>query len=458
MVVSRRDFLATSGGAMLVPLSLRAAPAEAGEPHFFIHLSYFGGADNTCMFDARPADFKSRGKKADYIGRPPAVWTDDAGGRTLVADPFIRLGEHRDAFSILNGVRMAGGFDGHPQNQAMIQTGSAFGGTLFPVRLNDAGGLPLAFILDGRLRGLEANSMEWGAALDPAAAAGLGSAFREGGIAPPDSGLFRFLRERYGRWSRAGGSFASGAGLLQRSLEQGPELAERIAGLEEEPAGATGELMAGLVSAGQYFRNGLCRSVILTRNYPLDTHDTARAQQQPETFAAIAGEIDTLFRYLKTTAFDGAAGLSLLDVTTVLISTEFSRTYYQNGKSLDVTGTNHNPLTNSVVIGGKGIRPGRIIGASDLEAVDGENRFVNLSGAHLKQDRALIKPMGRVFDPVTLQARREEQPEEDRPEHYLNYHSVINTLYHLFGVDAAAALTPVRNGPRAPVLTGLLAP
>ena len=54
----------------------------------------------------------------------------------------------------------------------------------------------------------------------------------------------------------------------------------------------------------------------------------------------------------------------MFDVTTVMIASEFGRTLRSLDSPIDNTGTNHNQFSNSVLIGGKGIRGGMVIGES----------------------------------------------------------------------------------------------
>ena len=63
-------------------------------------------------------------------------------------------------------------------------------------------------------------------------------------------------------------------------------------------------------------------------------------------------------------------------------------------------GTDHNPLANTVLIGGAGIKSGLVIGASDFRTAT-----ESLSGAHLQLDRDRVKVMGRPFDFTTGRAR-----------------------------------------------------
>ena len=60
----------------------------------------------------------------------------------------------------------------------------------------------------------------------------------------------------------------------------------------------------------------------------------------------------------------------MFDVTTVMVASEFGRTLRAPDAPIDNTGTNHNQFSNSILLGGKGIRGGMVIGASDLRRRD----------------------------------------------------------------------------------------
>src|SRR5262249_2970792 len=73
------------------------------------------------------------------------------------------------------------------------------------------------------------------------------------------------------------------------------------------------------------------------------------------------GEVDDLFAFFKSVPY-GSGGTSLFDHTTFLVVSEFSRTPALNGAN----GKDHNPLTNSALVAGRGIQGGRTVGASRL--------------------------------------------------------------------------------------------
>jgi hypothetical protein len=103
------------------------------------------------------------------------------------------------------------------------------------------------------------------------------------------------------------------------------------------------------------------------------------------------------------------------------------------------------------MLGGKGIRGGLVVGASDLE-----NERAMASKAHLSVDPLLEKAVGRPFDFAAFKPRP-DLPEAFDVRDYLTVGSVINTLYALFGVPASHHRSLGRDLPVAPVLGGLLA-
>jgi hypothetical protein len=202
---------------------------------------------------------------------------------------------------------------------------------------------------------------------------------------------------------------------------------------------------------GQFFRTGAARSAILVLNPPdtyYDAHDVAAVKAQPRTIGSLASTLATVFAALRNTPFDRKR--SLMDVTTFVFAPEFGRTLRQKGKPVDATGTDHNPLSNSLLVGGKGIRGGCVFGASDFVSAND-----TLSKAHLALDPERIKVMGRPFD-FDRGIPRADLPEVFAASDYLGINSVVNTLYHLFGVPMERWRAVERNGPPARILKPLL--
>ena len=165
-------------------------------------------------------------------------------------------------------------------------------------------------------------------------------------------------------------------------------------------------------------------------------------------FKKTADTIYKILRTLKDTPFDEKR--SMFEVTTVMVTSEFGRTMRIDNSPISETGTNHNPLNNSVLLAGKGIKGGLVIGASDLE-----DENASASGAHLTVDKSLEKLMGRPFDFKT-QTSRLDRPSTFDIKDYLTINSVVNTIYTLFDVPPNLHRAVDRMGPPALTLPSIL--
>jgi uncharacterized protein (DUF1501 family) len=107
----------------------------------------------------------------------------------------------------------------------------------------------------------------------------------------------------------------------------------------------------------------------------LDVHAPLLARALPNVVRGVAKDVAAALDYLAATPYDETR--SLLDFTTVMINSEMSRTMRQlAADSVDRTGTDHNPFTNTVLLAGKDVRGGLVLGASDFQTAD-EDAGVN---------------------------------------------------------------------------------
>ena len=102
-------------------------------------------------------------------------------------------------------------------------------------------------------------------------------------------------------------------------------------------------------------------------------------------------------RGLVETPFD--AKRSMFDVTTVMIRQRIRRILRSLDASIDDTGTNHDQFADSVLIGGKGIRGGLVIGESDFD-----DATARLSRHTSCSNPTLESRSGRPFDFKTVAA------------------------------------------------------
>jgi uncharacterized protein (DUF1501 family) len=453
---SRRDVIrlgAIGAGSIVLPWrGQMASAAPDREPHFFLLIVLEGGADPSYMFDARPLSMTRAGKIQNYLGEEPVPWTGRNGTSTLATRLVAPMRPLADRFSVLNGVYMTPGFDGHLQNMNFLFSGSPFGGDSFIPHLNsaDTGRSPgsLDAVLPTAPVFVNVSNHSSVVPLQPNALEQLADRLRE--VEPPRANdkLGRFIRGRLSAGAEGEGRMAAGARLMLSSLDQAPDVHRKLAALQAPAEDLAPEAQA-IALVAECFRLSLSRSAIYVLREQFDVHDADQAKQQPKLFDEAVSKIAALFRALVDTPFD--ATKSMLDVTTVMVASEFGRTMRAPGMPISGTGTNHNQFANSVLLGGKGIRSGLVVGASDLP-----DEKSTPSKAHLAMDPPLEKLMGRPIDLRTLSVRP-DQPAGFNIEDYLTVGSVVNTLYAMFFVPESHYRSAGRNLPPAPVLHGLLA-
>jgi uncharacterized protein (DUF1501 family) len=452
---SRRTFLkfAAAGAGTLLCESVRAAPTlpDTAEPHYFLLIFLGGGADASYLYDARPLSMSAAGRARTFLAEEPAVLRGRNGNAcrtTRLAQPLARL---RDRFSIINGVHMASSFDGHLQNVNLLLTGNPFGGESFVPHLNGATPHRAADLLDAiePTNPIFSNISNHSRVvpLRPASVAGLATRLRQMPPAQKGDELMDFVRSRIAANAGGSGRLAAGAGAMLEGLSAAGELHRRIAQIEAPDPQWNAEEQSISVMA-QCFSRGIARSAIYLVPEDFDVHSPDRARSQPQLFTAAVERVATLLDGLIETPYDSRR--SLLDVTTVMVASEFSRTLRSVDLPAEYTGTHHNQLTNTILLGGKGIRPGMVIGESDLA-----NETEAPSPAHLSLDPRLERPMGRPFDFQTLRSRSDSPQSFDIGD-YLTIGSVVNTVYSLFDVPSERRRRVDRDRPLAPVLSGLL--
>jgi Protein of unknown function (DUF1501) len=455
-MLSRRDILrfgAAGAGTLLLPGAgfLEASEHDTADPHFFLLIILNGGADPSYMFDARPLSMTRAGKIQNYLGTEPDPWTGRNGGVALATSLIRPLVPFRDRFSILNGVYMAPSFDGHTQNMNFLFSGRPFGGESFIPHLNlaDTGRRPDSLDAILPTSPVTAN-LDNHSGVVPLAVGSIGELSEKlNENEPPRSGdaLVDFIRSRLAANATGRGRFAAGARLMGEGMDGAADVHRKLARLTAPDRRQTPERQC-LALIAECFRLSISRSAIYVLPEFFDVHAPAQARTQPRLFADAISRIASLLAGLADTPFD--ARRSMFDVTTVMVASEFGRTMRASG-AIDDTGTHHNQFSSSILIGGKGIRAGLVIGASDLP-----DETAMASKAHLAVDPDLEKTMGRPFDFAAARPRP-DLPEAFEIQDYLTIGTVVNTLYALFGVPRSRYRTIARELPPAPVLNGLLA-
>jgi len=454
LIPSRRRFLTlglAGAGTLLLPGSSFLDAAEpTPEPHFFLFIVMNGGADPSYMFDARPLAMTAAGRIQNYLGKDPDSWSGRNGAGTFASQLIKPLSPFRDRFSVVNGVHMAPSFDGHLQNMNFLFTGDPFGGDSFVPHLNlaETGREPksLDAVLPTDSVQSHLRNHSGVIPLRVGSIDGLSQYLRKLAPPHPEDELMGFVRQRIDASEAAGGRMSAAASLMRDALDDAPDVHQRLAQLKPPDPGQDPEQQC-LTLISQCFRLSLSRSAIYVLPEQFDVHAANLAKDQPKLFGDAIGRIAALLKGLASTPFDDRH--SLFDVTTVMIASEFGRTLRAPDRPIDDTGTNHNPHANSIILGGKGIRPGLVIGASDFNTADEP-----VSRAHLVLDPMLEKTVGRPFDFASMRPR-DDLPENFDIADYLTIGSVINTLYSVFKVPKSHYRAMTNGGSVAPILFGL---
>ncbi|HEX4924927.1 MAG TPA: DUF1501 domain-containing protein [Bdellovibrionales bacterium] len=453
--ISRRQFIQFAGAGTLTYFlpglpGLRAQNAATND-HFFLQLFVPGGFDSSLLFDARPLAMTQAGLIHNYPGKEPVKW-EGTNGQWTWASPFAEpLNALKNELSICNGLLMAPSFDGHDQNTNYYLSGNPFGGDCFLPHLNEYGTkLPI----DAALNQMLFATIDNGGNMVPMDYYTLQTLIEKlKADAPLDMNdpLWQFISGRYKENAELApaGMFSRGSAMMMRSLPTAAALESIVKQIKL--GSTTGDSTAFLYVVGELFKARIARTAIFSPSFQqqVDCHDVNSAKNHHLVAGALVDYIVKTVAFLKATPFDGTR--SLYDVTTVSITSEFSRTMRQAGRKIDDTGTDHNNLTNTIILCGKGIKGGLVLGESDFRVV-GEQ----LSGAHKKRDLQTVKSMGKPFDFSTFKPRA-DLPEEYDYRNYLHVHSVVNTLYELFGVPKTKWRAPERDAPPSPVLKPLLA-
>lgn len=476
--LSRRSFLHSGVGLTTlgaIPGLAQAASAN-GEPHFVLMLLFTGAVDPLYLFDARRLELTDRGLVTNYFYKnpesslrladpTPRLWQGKNGGSTLVTPVVDELASHfATSFSLVNGVVMSQSVS-HGQNVQVVFIGATNAGPSFMPKIGEMSKFPLQTVHIGGYGGD-----------DPPPPTNLSSSLRltrsqianitadlERQPERSDGDLTRrYLLSRYRQLSQGAGLFAKGINSGLKGIEQVPNLRKAMTtSLFGDGDGELGvqDIDGALALAMQYFRQGVTSTMsILTdtdefAGIDFDVHDANRAAKQPRAMRFAVKQIKTLLDTLASTPFDEKR--SMLDMTTIVVTSEFGRTL-RNGVDIEKSGTEHNPYINTVLIGGKGIKPGLVIGGSDLKETDSSGNFLQVSNAHLQVDPGLALPMGLPFDFSSMRPR-EDLPNKFNLADHLTFNSVINTLMKLYAVNAGSYLKVIGTQEVAPPLDVLLA-
>ncbi len=467
--LSRRDLLQTAGqysalagAASLIGSRAFALPntvsSERGptDPHYFLHINIPLGVDASYLFDARPLSMTKDGLIANYHGKEPILYTGINGETTLRTTLTEPLMKWKDRFSVINGVVMSHNLVAHEQLMNVLLTGNPFGGDSF-LPWTSPTKMPLDYLLSSGFFLAQLTNGEASMQLTPEACRELAKKLNRIGT---NQTITSHIQSRSNQVGAGKTSLAAASRRLASSMGAMSDLTAKISTLqipaEDTTAGQdpTQKLLkqthANIAMLSEFMRTGLTNTGVLILDDNIDSHDAKTASELPTKLGAFYQAIAAVFEYLNTV--QSPSGRSMLDDTTFLIGSEFSRTMRYPGQPIDKTGTDHNPLTNTLIVGGKGVRGGMILGQSDFAS-----STEILSPAHLSSDPARIMIMGRPFDHGTGRTITDTLPQAYDPTIYLGASNVTNTLQDIFGIPAAKRFTYGRNMPVATSIKSLIA-
>ena len=471
--------LGASGAAFLASGKVFAA----GDAHFFIQVHMELGADSQYLFDARPLAMKQQKIIQNYTNEDAKPWVGTNGETAYTYSTMDPLLPVKDYFSVVHGIHTLVDSVVHQQNVNTLMANNAFGGNWFGPGMvaSEPGnaGVPLSFIQMGTMFEVAFKNAGEGIILGQGLIGTANpflnlSSARIAGTSTDASA--DFVRARLKGLSQGNGLFSTGVNGMLRGFDA---VAPLEAALKQADAAgsaasaatdgtATSKFKRDVATTLNFFKGSVTRTALIVYEpvdpasggiSPFDAHAVSTAKAQPKIFKDFAQELKDLIDLLRATPFD--AERSFFDVTTVMVDTDFSRTLVsdsdRNNGSIDIdnTGSDHNPLTNTILLAGKGIKGGLVLGGTDLASVAA---YAAPSGAHLQKDPSKNRLMGQVYDFGTHKIVPSAMPVTYKAADYINTASVVNTVFKLFGVSTNdfRALPNAGIGEKAKLLDPLL--
>ncbi len=443
MKFNRRDFLKYGlGGIGMASLPMHLSLANPSEDHFLFMLFLEGGADFSYLFDGRPLEMTQNKLLSNRIGKEPQLWQGANGTNAWASSLTSPLRPYKNDLSIINGVFMDKTFAGHNNMIDLIFSGNPLGGDSFLPLVNSKS-------LSTKNRPLDGIKKNCGLlSIDPFhtslielesgdAAELILRIQKQPSLAKKQAAWdFALSRMKAGGLLDTAGQWSQGSTNLYNQSAQAQALANILGSLDMSSLNPDVDLNF-LDLYGRMVQKNMMRIAIeATRSFDFtngqqdrfffDTHGIQSDEVHVKLYQDTVDKIAKTLSYFKNTAYDSAR--SLLDVTTIVVATEFGRTMRQDNVNFETCGTDHNTFCNSFLFAGKGIRGGQVIGASDFQT-----STELLSPAHLQLDKDKINIMAKPFDFSTEQPL-DVLPTEFSDANYLTSGSVINTLFDLFSM------------------------
>ena len=158
--------------------------------------------------------------------------------------------------------------------------------------------------------------------------------------------------------------------------------------------------------------------------FELDAHENFIGTHQ-RVQRIVWGRLASLIDLMKNTAYLDTQIPLFPNLVTLLVTTEFSRLPFLNGSD----GKDHNYFDNSVLLGGRGIKGGRLLGGHHLFVRDGRRRQSQLSGCHIDYGS------GRVVKNGYYNTQHIDAVSEGGRVALIRPENILRSLGEVFGVD-----------------------
>ncbi|HEX4923106.1 MAG TPA: DUF1501 domain-containing protein [Bdellovibrionales bacterium] len=404
--MNRREFFKSSilsmtaysvpAAAPFLPWMKAFAQPLAGEPRFFIFVSMPGGADVTLGLDPWT------GNSFGYAGTRPAesdMFIEYSDGEVVRPDgtgiylgpAAAPLAPYAKRMTVFNGIVVSPSETGHTSAGYYMASGSS-----------NPSQAEIAVELGHSLRrGAFGVLSSYGARL--------------GNRRLPVTSISQLLNIR--NLISNGFDFSGAGGERGRAQDElvanQQELQNFAASLEGASNGY--DLDSSARAIAMTFKFGLSYQASVFASANLDSHVQHKGvhlQSQKAAFESVA----RLLKVLSETEFRDR---SLLDCTTVMVTSEFSRTPNLVGTD----GKDHNPRTNSAVVIGRGFETGKTIGASTL-----------VGRARSQDPQKLPIHVGAAIRNETLAPAASADEVANKQAFYLRPDSIAKTILEISGV------------------------
>lgn len=424
-LLSSSVLLASKFDNNLLAQTLMNANTNSEDPHLLLVLRINGGWDTLMTFDCRTKEEYTSSKftNSEFFAFDNRFGSKKHGDCYL-GNVFAPMYPYLDDMAIVNGLMMNYGNSVHEINRAYMTSGNQDSSSNFAT-------FTLAQALSKGNTHRVAYRMEYEPLLDggysqKVAAANLTS-YKANQTDP-----YQSLITDEDEISSFQKNILMENSKEQKSIESMVTYIEQLT--KEINPSSEGHKQASYAIAG--LASGFLKSaqIDFVNDGELDTHSGHQSRQN-STLTSAFTTLAKLIAWMKKTPYknDPSIKKSVFDVTTILITSEFSRTAWPEGGD----GTSHNQFNNSCLLLGKNVNGGKVIGKSEVYKASeitsgGYNSMYHAAPFDFKAQKALSKMDYKKIDTELFGVCKGEQPD------CLNYifpETIWRTIAYNFGVD-----------------------